>query len=49
MNPESLVSGLCPSSGILKNWKLIVSETGPISVFRRGEGYIYSVRSLRKS
>jgi hypothetical protein len=41
--------GLYPSSGILNNIKLKVSETVSVSVLRSVEGDTYSVGSLRKS
>jgi hypothetical protein len=43
------VSALCPSSGILNISKHNVSETGPVSVLRLGEGEAYCVGPLRKS
>jgi hypothetical protein len=43
------VFGLFPSSGILENRKHDVSETGTLSVLRRGKEDTYSVVPLRKS
>jgi hypothetical protein len=43
------VCGLCPSSGNVNTGKYDVSESGPVPVFRRREGIIYSVGSFRKS
>jgi hypothetical protein len=43
------VSGLSPTSNILKTRKYSVSETGCVSALRREEGDTYSVGSLRKS
>jgi hypothetical protein len=40
---------LCPLSGILKNMKHNVSETGSVSVLRRGDGDTYYVGFFRKS
>jgi hypothetical protein len=43
------VSELFSSSGILNTIKHNVSETGSVSVLRRGEGGTYSVGSFRMS
>jgi hypothetical protein len=41
--------GLYPASGILQTIKYDVSETGSVSVLRRGGGDNYCVGSFRKS
>jgi hypothetical protein len=43
------ISGLCPSSEILNSRKHNVSETGSVSVLRRGEGDTFSVESFRRA
>jgi hypothetical protein len=49
MNEHYEFSGLFSSSGILNTRKHNVSETGSVSILRRGEGDTYSVGSLRRS
>jgi hypothetical protein len=43
-----LVSGLCPSTGILNTIKHTVPETGSVSVFRWAKGNTSSVGSVQK-
>jgi hypothetical protein len=43
------VFGLCPSTDILETRKHNVSETGSVSVLRRGEGEITQVGAVERA